>query len=480
MSNSERFYIGGQWTAPSVAVPHDVIDPSTGQAVAKINLGGLDDTNAAVAAAKTAFPAWSTTDPEERLSYVLRLRDIYERRIEDMAQAISREMGAPIAMARAQQAPQGTVQIDSAILGFKELKWLRPLRPDTPEDQIVLQPIGVVGLITPWNWPMNQVVLKVVPALLAGCTIVLKPSEEAPLSSILLTELIDDLGLPKGVFNMLHGDGQGVGTQLSEHPDVSMISFTGSTRAGKAISKAAAGTLKRVALELGGKGANLVFDDADSEAVERGVRHIMNNSGQSCNAPSRMFVERSYYEKAVEIAGKVASSIEVGPASKNGAHIGPVVNKTQFDKIQKYIEIGISEGATLIAGGLGHPEGLQDGYYIRPTIFADVKAGSTLEQEEIFGPVMTITPFETEEEAVRMANDTSYGLSNYIQSQDAERVGRVSQALNSGMVHVNGVFPSAGSPFGGVGMSGQAREGGVWGIMEFLVEKAVSGWRAAS
>jgi aldehyde dehydrogenase (NAD+) len=333
-----------------------------------------------------------------------------------------------------------------------------------------------VGLITPWNWPMNQVTLKVIPALLAGCTCVLKPSEESPLSSLLFAEFVHDAGVPAGVFNLVNGDGLGVGARLSTHPDVEMISFTGSTRAGKAISKAAAETLKRVTLELGGKGANLIFADADDRAVERGVRHCFNNSGQSCNAPTRMLVERPVYDRAVEIARQVAENTKVASAHETGRHIGPVVNKRQWDQIQGYIQKGIEEGARLVAGGLGLPEGMNKGYFVRPTVFADVKPGMTIEKEEIFGPVLSIIPFDTEAEAVQIANDTPYGLTNYVQSQDGARRNRLARQLRAGMVEMNGKSRAAGSPFGGVKASGRAREGGVWGIEEFLEVKAISGW----
>jgi aldehyde dehydrogenase (NAD+) len=356
------------------------------------------------------------------------------------------------------------------------MEFIRPLGPHAPNDRIALEPIGVVGLITPWNWPMNQVSLKVTPALLAGCTMVLKPSEEAPLSSLLWAEMMHEAGFPPGVFNLVNGDGAGVGARLSRHPDVEMISFTGSTRAGKAISLAAAETLKRVTLELGGKGANLIFADADDKAVERGVRHMFNNSGQSCNAPSRMLVERPVYDRAVEIARSVAEGTRVGPASEPGRHIGPVVNKRQWDQIQGYIAKGIEEGARLVAGGLGLPDGMNKGFYVRPTVFADVKPGMTIEREEIFGPVLAMIPFDTEAEAVAIANDTPYGLTNYVQSQDGARRNRLARQLRSGMVEMNGQSRGAGSPFGGVKMSGRAREGGHWGIEEFLEVKAISGW----
>ena len=476
MIEKRDFYINGTWVAPVVPRDCPVIDPSTEDTCAVISLGDTADTNAAVAAAKAALPLWAATPPAERLALVQRLLDIYESRLDDMAAAISLEMGAPIDMARASQATSGTWHIRNFITAFKGMEFIRPLGPHAPNDRIALGPIGVVGLITPWNWPMNQVSLKVTPALLAGCTMVLKPSEEAPLSSLLFAQMIHDAGFPPGVFNLVNGDGAGVGSQLSRHPDVEMISFTGSTRAGRAISLAAAETLKRVTLELGGKGANLIFADADDKAVERGVRQMFNNSGQSCNAPSRMLVQREIYDQAVETAARVAASVAVGPASQPGKHIGPVVNKRQWDQIQGYIAKGIEEGARLVAGGLGLPDGMNKGYYVRPTIFADVRPGMTIEREEIFGPVLAMIPFDTEAEAVAIANDTPYGLTNYVQSADGARRNRLARQLRSGMVEMNGQSRAAGSPFGGVKQSGRAREGGHWGIEEFLEVKAISGW----
>ncbi|WP_135449467.1 MULTISPECIES: aldehyde dehydrogenase family protein [Tabrizicola] len=471
-----EFYINGEWVAPKVARDCPVIDPSTEEVCAVISLGDQADTDAAVAAAKAAFPGWAATPLAERRRVVERILEQYYLRKEEMAQAISLEMGAPIDMSRDDQAECLPWHLKNFLTAFDQIEWIRPLGPHAPDTMIALEPIGVVGLITPWNWPMNQVTLKVIPALLAGCPCVLKPSEEAPLSSMLFAEFCHDAGVPPGVFNLVNGDGAGVGTQLSSHPDVEMISFTGSTRAGRAISKAAAETLKRVTLELGGKGANLIFADADARAVERGVRHMMNNSGQSCNAPSRMLVERSYYDRAVEIAAEVAKGIKVGPASEPGDHIGPVVNKRQWDQIQAYIQKGIDEGARLVAGGLGLPEGMNKGYFVRPTVFADVKPGMTIEREEIFGPVLCIMPFDSEEEAVRIANDTPYGLTNYVQSADGARRNRLARQLRAGMVEMNGKSRGAGAPFGGVKASGRAREGGVWGIEEFLEVKAISGW----
>ena len=476
MIEKREFYINGEWVAP--ATPNDcaVINPSTEEPCAVISLGGQADTDKAVAAAKAAFPAWAATSPADRKALVAKILDQYHLRKEEMAQAISMEMGAPIDMSRDDQAECIPWHLGNFLKAFDEVEWIRPLRDSVTDTQIALEPIGVVGLITPWNWPMNQVTLKVIPALLAGCTIVLKPSEESPLSSMLFAEFIHDAGIPAGVFNLVNGDGMGVGTQLSAHEDVEMISFTGSTRAGRAISKTAAETMKRVTLELGGKGANLIFADADEKAVVRGVRHCFNNSGQSCNAPTRMLVERSIYDQAVEIAKETAEKTKVAPADQSGRHIGPVVNKRQWDQIQGYIQKGIDEGARLVAGGIGLPEGMNKGFYVRPTVFADVKPGMTIEKEEIFGPVLSIIPFDTEEEAIAIANNTPYGLTNYVQSTSTERRRRLSRVLRSGMVEMNGRSRAAGAPFGGVKASGRAREGGVWGIEEFLESKTIAGW----
>ncbi len=476
MIEKRDFYIGGRWVAP--AKPNDckVIDPSTEEARAINSLGDQADTDAAVGAAKTAFPSWAATAPAERRALVERILEQYEARKDEMAQAISLEMGAPIEFAAEEQATALPWHLKNFLRAFDQVEWLRPLGKHAPDTMISMEPIGVVGLITPWNWPMNQVTLKVIPALLAGCTIVLKPSEEAPLSSILFAEFVHDAGCPPGVFNLVNGDGAGVGSQLSTHPDVEMISFTGSTRAGRAISKAAAETLKRVTLELGGKGANIVFADAGEDAVVRGAQHCFENTGQSCNAPTRMLVERGFYDEAVEIARRTAEQTGVGPASQPGAHIGPLVNKTQWDKVQALIETGIKEGARLVAGGPGLPESVNRGYFVRPTVFADVTNDMTIAREEIFGPVLSLIPFETEEQAIEIANDTPYGLTNYVQSADGPRRNRMALKLRSGMVEMNGRSRGAGAPFGGVKQSGRAREGGIWGIEEFLEVKAISGW----
>lgn len=476
MIEKKQFYIDGKWVDPQVSHDFDVIDPSTEERCAVISLGSDADCDLAVAAAKRAFDSWSQTPPAERLALVEKLLEIYRRRADEMAAAISLEMGAPIDMALQSQVGSGTYHITNFINAFKDFKFLRPLGDHAPNDRISMEPIGVVGLITPWNWPMNQVTLKVVPAALAGCTMVLKPSEIAPLSSLLFAEYMHEAGFPAGVFNLVNGDGPGVGTRLATHPDVEMISFTGSTRAGKLISKNAAETLKRVVLELGGKGANIIFEDADENAVKRGVIHCFNNSGQSCNAPTRMLVQKPIYDQAVETAREIAEKTVVASAHEHGKHIGPVVSQIQFDKIQGLIQKGIDEGARLVAGGLGRPAGLNRGYYVRPTVFADVRNDMTIAQEEIFGPVLSIIPFETEEEAIAIANDTVYGLTNYVQTQDGAKRNRVALRLKSGMVETNGKPRAPGSPFGGVKMSGRAREGGVWGLEEFLEAKAISGW----
>ncbi|MBK4216371.1 aldehyde dehydrogenase family protein [Paracoccus caeni] len=476
MLDKRKFYINGQWVAPSRKNDLEVIDPSTEEPVAVISLGDQVDTDAAVAAAKAAFPAWSRTSPSERLAYVEKILEIYQRRAKDMASAITHEMGAPEDMSLADQVGAGAYHIQNFITAFKDFQFIRPLGDHAPTSMVAWEPVGVVGLITPWNWPMNQVTLKVIPALLAGDTCVLKPSEIAPLSSMVFAEMVDEAGLPKGVFNLVNGDGAGVGTQLSTHPDVAMISFTGSTRAGIAISKAAADSLKKVVLELGGKGANIVFADADEKAVVRGARHCFYNSGQSCNAPTRMLVERSVYDRAVETAAKVAAETPVATAHQSGRHIGPVVSKQQWEKIQDLIQKGIDEGARLVAGGPGLPEGVNRGYFVRPTVFADVSNDMIVAQQEIFGPVLSIIPFDDEEEAIAIANDTPYGLTNYIQSQDGSKRNRVARQVQSGMVEMNGESRGAGSAFGGVKMSGRAREGGVMGLEEFMDSKQISGW----
>ena len=476
MQSKREFYINGQWVKPSRQNDFEVINPSTEEPCAVISLGSEEDTNAAVAAARKAFPMWAMTSKDERLNAARRILDAYVARIDEMADAISLEMGAPRDMARAQQAPAGEGHIRNFIEVAENYQFERKFGSHAIGSRICLEPIGVCGLITPWNWPMNQVTLKVMPALLSGCAMVLKPSEIAPLSSLLFAEIIHEADIPPGVFNLVNGDGAGVGTQLSGHPDIEMISFTGSTRAGIAISRNAADTLKRVHLEMGGKGANIIFADADSKAVKRGALHCFNNTGQSCNAPSRMLVQSEIYDQSVETAAQVAESSRVGPPSEEGRHLGPVVSRNQFDKIQGLIRKGIDEGARLVAGGPGRPKGVNRGYFVRPTVFADVSNDMTIAREEIFGPVLSIIPFENEDEAIRIANDTPYGLTNYVQSADVEKRRRVARQLRCGMVEMNGKPRGAGSPFGGTKASGNGREGGVWGLEDFLEVKAVSGW----
>ncbi len=477
MLDRRNFYINGAWVPPAASRDHTVINPSTAEPCAVVSFGDQADTDAAVSAARNAFPAWSETPVADRVELLEALFAIYKERADDMAEAISTEMGAPVSLAKTAQVGVGAGHIKSFIRVLEEFEFQHPFSPHVPGTEILHEPVGVCALITPWNWPMNQVTLKVTPALGAGCTVVLKPSEIAPLSSMLLAEMIDAAGFPAGVFNLVNGDGAGVGTQLTGHPGVDMVSFTGSTRAGVTISKNAADTVKRVALELGGKGANIVFADADEKAVTRGVRGCFINSGQSCNAPTRMLVERSAYEQAVETAAAVADQTAVDLSSNEGRHIGPVASEAQFDKIQRLIKTGIDEGARLVAGGLGRPEGHDRGYFVRPTVFADVAPGMSIAREEIFGPVLSILPFDSEDDAIAIANDTAYGLTNYVQTQDLERARRVARKLRSGMVEMNGQFLGSGTPFGGFGQSGNGREGGVWGLEEFLEVKAVSGWR---
>ncbi len=478
MLEKKQHYIKGAWVDSQGGTAHPVINPTTEEPCATISLGSNADAEAAIAAAKAAFPAWMNTPVEERIALVEKLVEVYQSKGEEMAQAISLEMGAPIDMARTQQVGAGVFHLKNFIRAAKNFEFIRPLGDHAPNDRIIHEPIGVAALITPWNWPMNQVTLKVGAAAVAGCTMILKPSEESPLDAMLFAEMMHEAGFPPGVFNLVNGDGPGVGTVLSGHKDVDMVSFTGSTRAGILISKNAADTLKRVHLELGGKGANIVFDDADEKAVKRGVLHMMNNTGQSCNAPSRMLVQRGVYDQAVAEAKAVAEKVTVGPSNEEGRHIGPVVNEVQWTKIQDLIQKGIDEGATLVTGGTGRPEGLNRGFFVKPTVFADVTNDMTIAREEIFGPVLSMIPFETEEEAVEIANDTVYGLTNYVQTQDGAKANRLAQQLRSGMVEMNGQSRGAGAPFGGMKQSGNGREGGVWGIEDFLEVKAVSGWAA--
>ena len=474
MLDKRKFYINGQWVDPSNKNDLEVINPSDESVCAIISLGSQEDTDAAVSAARAALPMWSSSSKEERVALLERLYAIYQRRMDEMAEVISIEMGAPIDFSKAAQAPSGTNAIEDFLNQLKKFEFEEQL--DDSDNQLIYEPKGVCALITPWNWPISQVALKVIPAIAAGCTMVLKPSEIAPLDSMLFADMLEEAGCPAGVFNLVNGDGAGVGSQLTSHPDIDMVSFTGSTRAGALISHNAADDFKRVGLELGGKGANIIFADADEKAVKRGVRHCFNNTGQSCNAPTRMLVERSIYNQAVEIAKETALSTKTDIASKEGKHLGPVVSKLQFDKIQALIQAGIDENATLVTGGTGKPEGLETGYFIKPTIFADVNNQMTIAQTEIFGPVLSIIPFDTEEEAIEIANDTPYGLTNYVQTQDQERAKRMSKRLLSGTVELNGKGAASGAPFGGFKHSGIGREGGEHGFTEFVEVKVVTGW----
>ena len=476
MIEKKQFYINGKWVDPINKNELEVIDPSNEEVCAVISLGDSEDTNLAVESAKKAFPMWSSTSKEERIKLLENLYEIYKSRWNKMAESISLEMGAPIDWSIEEQSSSGANHIKNFIKTLKNFEFESAFNSES-NNHITYEPIGVCALITPWNWPINQITLKVIPALAAGCTMILKPSEIAPLSAIVFAEMIHDAGFPPGVFNLVNGNGDGVGTQLAKHTDIDMISFTGSTRAGKLISKNSADTIKRVCLELGGKGGNIVFADSDPDAVKRGIKHVMGNSGQSCNHPTRMLVEKSIYDRAVKEAIEEAENTKVDISSKKGDHIGPVVSKIQYDKIQNLIQSGIDEGANLVAGGLNRPAGLNRGYFVKPTIFSDVNNNMKIARDEIFGPVVSIIPFETEEEAISITNDTDYGLTNYVQTQDKEKAKRVAKHLRSGGVEINGFGVSGGTPFGGFKQSGNGREGGKWGLEEYLEVKAISGWK---
>ena len=476
MIEKKQFYINGKWVDPIKQNELEVIDPSNEEVCAVISLGDSEDTNLAVESAKKAFPMWSSTSKEERIKMLENLYEIYKSRWNKMAESISLEMGAPIDWSIEEQSSSGANHIKNFIKTLKNFEFESAFNSES-NNHITYEPIGVCALITPWNWPINQITLKVIPALAAGCTMILKPSEIAPLSAIVFAEMIHDAGFPPGVFNLVNGNGDGVGTQLAKHTDIDMISFTGSTRAGKLISKNSADNIKRVCLELGGKGGNIVFADSDPDAVKRGIKHVMGNSGQSCNHPTRMLVEKSIYDRAVKEAIEEAENTKVDISSKKGDHIGPVVSKIQYDKIQNLIQSGIDEGANLVAGGLNRPAGLNRGYFVKPTIFSDVNNNMKIAREEIFGPVVSIIPFDTEEEAISITNDTDYGLTNYVQTQDKEKAKRVAKNLRSGGVEINGFGVSGGTPFGGFKQSGNGREGGKWGLEEYLEVKAISGWK---
>jgi len=476
MNDYTKFYINGEWVAPLQPHLFDVINPATEEPVAQISLGSAGDVDRAVAAAKAAFPAYSRTSRDQRLALLQKILEVYQSHYNELAETISKEMGAPAWLATRAQAATGLAHLSQIIAVLKDYAF-ESVRGTT---LIAKEPVGVCGFITPWNWPINQVMTKVAPALAAGCTMVLKPSEVAPLNAMILAGILHEAGVPKGVFNLVNGDGPTVGQAIASHPDVDMVSFTGSTRGGVAVAKAAADTVKRVCQELGGKSANIILPDADlQKAVTGGVQGCFNNSGQSCNAPTRMFVQASQHDQAAAIAKAAAEATKVGEPGVKGTVIGPVVSEAQFKKIQRLIEAGIAEGATLVAGGPGRPEGFNRGYYVRPTVFANVKPEMTIAREEIFGPVLSILPYETEEQVIRLANDTVYGLSGYVQSGDIDHARRVAAQLRTGNVHLNGAGPDFGAPFGGFKQSGNGREWGAFGFEEFLETKAVMGYNAA-
>jgi len=470
-----KSYIAGKWVAPlSSTATLDAINPATEEVCATIALCGPDDVDQAVAAARAAFDGYSSTSLEERIALTEKLIAIFERRYDEMVRAISTEMGAPYDLSFNAQAECGPGHLKETVKAARDLAWDSPIGST---GDLTYEAVGVCVLITPWNWPINQLAAKIGPALVAGCTMVLKPSEVSPLSAQLFAEFIDEAGFPAGVFNMVHGTGAMIGDALTGHPDVDMVSFTGSTRAGIQIAKSAAETVKRVSQELGGKSANIVFADSGLEtAVTRGVLHCFGNTGQSCNAPTRMLVEASVYEEAVAIAAKVAQSVTLGDPMEKGPHLGPVVSKTQYDKIQRLIQVGIDEGAQLVAGGVGRADGFDRGYYVKPTIFAGVHNDMTIAREEIFGPVLVMIPFKDEADAIRIANDTPYGLAGYIQSGDLDRARRVARKVRAGSVYLNGNGQDYCSPFGGYKQSGNGREWGAFGLHDFLEIKVINGF----
>jgi aldehyde dehydrogenase (NAD+) len=467
-----KFYIDGKWVDPVAPKSLDVINPATEMVCGRISAGSAPDVDKAVIAAKKAFATFSHTSREERIALLEQIRAEYKKRLGDIAGAITEEMGAPASLCQRLQAPIGLAHLASGISLLKKFKF----EEDRSPTRVVKEPIGVCGMITPWNWPINQIACKVVPALAAGCTMVLKPSEEAPLSAILWAEVLDAAGVPAGVFNLINGLGLEVGHAISSHPGIDMVSFTGSTRAGIAVGKAAAATVKRVALELGGKNPNIILPDADFPvAVTRGVKHVMQNSGQSCNAPTRMLVPTSRMEEVIQIAKEAAETTVVGDPTGN-AEIGPVVNKTQWEKIQRLIRSGIDEGATLVTGGAGRPDGLETGYYVKPTVFARVKNSMTIAKEEIFGPVVSILGYDSVDEAVAIGNDTEYGLAGYVWGSDLAEARDVASRLRAGAITLNGAAVDMMAPFGGYKMSGNGREWGDYGLNEFLEVKTILGY----
>jgi aldehyde dehydrogenase (NAD+) len=476
MSNHRKFYIDGKWVDPKGTETLDVINPATEEPIATIALGNEEDVNRAVAAAKKAFETFSRTTLEERAALLEKIIGAYKERMGEIAETVSKEMGAPMSLANAAQAPAGLGHLMYSLNALNSF----PFEEQVGKNLIVREPIGVCGLITPWNWPLNQIAAKVGPAIAAGCTMVLKPSEIAPLNAILFAEVMDAAGVPPGVFNLINGDGPTVGVAMSSHPDIDMMSFTGSTRAGISVAQEAAKTVKRVAQELGGKSPNLILDDASfAEVIARDTFGVCMNTGQSCNAPTRMLVPMSRMEEAAAIAKATAEQIKVGDPSDGATQIGPLVSEAQFNKVQALIQKGIDEGAKLECGGVGRPDGLNRGYFVKPTIFSNVSNDMTIAQEEIFGPVLSLIGYKDEEDAVRIANDTVYGLSAYVSSGDLEHAARVGRQIRAGNVHLNGAGVDPGAPFGGYKQSGNGREFSKWGLEEFLETKAMLGYNAA-
>ena len=472
MYDCTKNYIDGRWVTPTGGTIHDIINPATEQPIGQVSFGTADDVDQAVRAARAAFAEFSRWSVAQRHDLLAAIIDAYKARWDDLAAAITAEMGAPAAFASRAQAGSGIGHLKAALAALDDFEFQESIGRSI----VLREPIGVCGLITPWNWPINQIACKVAPALAAGCTMVLKPSEIAPVNATIFAEILDAAGVPAGVFNLVHGDGPGVGSAMSAHPDIDMMSFTGSTRAGVLVAKAAADSVKRVAQELGGKSANIILESAPlEEAVKHGVRDMFSNSGQSCNAPSRMLVPASRYEEAVRIAAAVAERTVVGDPLADGTHIGPVVSAAQYDKIQALIARGIEEGARVAAGGPGKPAGLGTGYYVKPTVFRDVDNDMTIAREEIFGPVLCMIPYTTVDEAVRVANDTVYGLSGYVYGATPDEAMAVARRLRTGMVHLNGAPNDNQAPFGGYRQSGNGREWGRYGLEDFLEVKAVMG-----
>jgi len=476
MYDNRRFYIDGAWVDPIEATEFKVINPATEAVAGVISMGGPKDVDRAVAAARRAFDGYSRITPAERLALLERVLAAYNAHYDEIARAISTEMGAPIKLAKGSQTRIGVGHISAMIEVLKTFQFEQ--RQGTT--RLVQEPVGVCALITPWNWPMNQIAAKVVPALAAGCTMVLKPSEYSPFSAVIWAKVMHEAGVPAGVFNLINGDGPHAGAPLASHRDIDMVSFTGSTRAGTEVAKNAAASVKRVHQELGGKSPNILLDDADFErAVKHSVLHVFQNSGQSCNAPTRMLVPAARLAEVEAIAKRITSSVVVGDPTSESTTVGPVVSKVQFDRVEGYIEKGIAEGAKLIAGGAGRPEGLAKGYFVRPTIFSGVRNDMTIAREEIFGPVLCILPYQTEEQAVQIANDTPYGLAAYVWSQNNIRARRVASRIRAGQVALNGASGDMKTPFGGFKMSGNGREYGEFGLRDFLEVKAVIGVDAA-